>query len=397
MQRLTEVRRMVITELVASGFELRGGQLVPPDGEGKEVARAMHANQRRDALVKATLFIQEWEDRLLNHFANGSEIDPAKILPRIRAVETPEEAALFRFASLHWAVPVSQGYGRRTRFLVTDLSNGKLIGIAALGDPVFNLGVRDRLIGWDQSQRQDRLYNVFDAFVLGAVDPYRQLIAGKLVALCAVSDEIVAYLEAKYAGVRTQIKSVEKISRPVLVTTSSALGRSSIYNRLRMGNRKVFEPIGYTEGFGHFQFSNAVFQELIGLVSGDEGFRGNRFGEGPNWKIRTIRSGLERLGLSSDLLKHGIKREVFAAPLSYGWRAFLRGETDVIKPIVYPMEDIAAHYRTRWAIPRAARRPEYADWNRKAMRLSPELDGYLSNLTPNESQRSRSQSEAPQR
>lgn len=373
MQRLTEVRRMVITELVASGFEFRGGQLVPPEGDGKDVARSMHSTQRRHALLKAAPFIHEWEDQLLDRFADGSDVDPAGILPRIRAVETPEEAALFRFASLHWAVPVSQGYGRRTRFLVTDQANGKLIGIAALGDPVFNLGVRDRLIGWDQAQRQDRLYNIFDAFVLGAVDPYRQLIAGKLVALCAVSDEIVAFLEAKYKGVRTTIRDEEKISRPVLVTTSSALGRSSIYNRLRLGDRKVFEPIGYTEGFGHFQFSDAVFQSLVALVSEQERFRGNRYGDGPNWKIRTIRSGLERLGLSGDLLKHGIKREVFAAPLSYGWRAFLRGETDVIKPIAYPMEDIAAHYRTRWAIPRAERRPEFKQWKRASMRLSSEL------------------------
>ena len=41
--------------------------------------------------------------------------------------------AVFRYASLHWSVPVSQGYGRRTRFLVIDEQNEKLIGIFALG------------------------------------------------------------------------------------------------------------------------------------------------------------------------------------------------------------------------------------------------------------------------
>ena len=32
---------------------------------------------------------------------------------------------------------------------VWDESNGKLIGIAAIGDSVYNLSVRDKLIGWN--------------------------------------------------------------------------------------------------------------------------------------------------------------------------------------------------------------------------------------------------------
>jgi Druantia protein DruA len=38
---------------------------------------------------------------------------------------------------------VSRGYGRRMRFLIWDQSNEKLIGLIVLGDPVFNLRVRD--------------------------------------------------------------------------------------------------------------------------------------------------------------------------------------------------------------------------------------------------------------
>jgi Domain of unknown function (DUF4338) len=236
---------------------------------------------------------------------------------------------------------------------------GKLIGIFAFGDPVFNLRARDDYIGWNQEQRRGRLYNVFDAFVLGAVDPYRQLIGGKLVTLCAVSDEVVEWLEAKYSGTTTVPGKAAKIARPVLVTTSSALGRSSIYNRVTFADRRVYEPVGYTEGFGHFHFSGEVFEELIDLVSDREGFRGNKYGDGPNWKMRTIRAALERLGLSGDLLRHGIRREVFLAPLAVTWRAFLRGETDNIRPFPMPLEQVASYYRERWAIPRAVRRPEF--------------------------------------
>ena len=50
---------------------------------------------------------------------------------------------------------------------------GLLLGVFALGDPVYNLRARDDLIGWNVEQRSARLYNVLDAFVLGAVPPYK--------------------------------------------------------------------------------------------------------------------------------------------------------------------------------------------------------------------------------
>jgi hypothetical protein len=45
------------------------------------------------------------------------------------------ESDLFRLASLTWAVPVSNGFGRTLRYLVWDEHNDKLIGLIAIGDP----------------------------------------------------------------------------------------------------------------------------------------------------------------------------------------------------------------------------------------------------------------------
>jgi hypothetical protein len=197
--------------------------------------------------------------------------------------------------------------------------NDKLIGIFALGDPVFNLTARDSVIGWNSTQRQSRLYNVLDAFVMGAVEPYRQLLGGKLIALCALSDPVIQYLSHKYDGKVTVIQNEQKISRPVLITTTSALGRSSVYNRLTFQHQKAYSSVGHTLGFGHFQFSDDLFADLASLVNSDNGFRSNEYGQGPNWKMRTIRSALEELGLNGDLLKHGLRREVFLAPLAKNW------------------------------------------------------------------------------
>lgn len=373
------LRGQVIAELQDAGFVYQesDGLLALPDTgmDPKELARQLHAEHLRGVLEKNARFIDQWEDKILDEFAHGSEVEPGKIAPRIVPVQTPREAALFRFASLHWSVPVSVGYGRRTRFLVYDDHNDKLMGIFALGDPVFNLAVRDRLVGWSVADRRARLYNVFDAYVLGAMEPYRELIGGKMIAACAVANETAEALVAKYEGSTTVITKEKKDPRPVLITTTSSLGRSSTYNRITYGGRKLFAPIGYTEGFGHFHFSADLFDELLDFLRG-EGFdvRGHQYGDGPNWRIRTIRKGLEALGLDGDLLRHGIRRQVFIAPRAMGWRAFLRGETRYLRWFDLELNELSQHWRDRWAVPRAGRDARYASHDRNSMRLTPRLE-----------------------
>jgi hypothetical protein len=372
----SKLRGSVIAELERAGFVYKDGLLeLPEAADPKELVRGLHALHRENVLAKNASFLDKWEDRVLGEFASGSEVNPAAIQPLIEPVDTEYERAAFRFATLHWSVPVSQGYGRRSRFLIRDGANGKLIGIFALGDPVFNLGVRDRLIGWDQQDRQERLYNVFDAYVLGAVGPYRNLIGGKLAALCALSDEAGDFLVQKYHGVVTEIRGEEKSADPVLITTTSSLGRSAIYSRLKYRDRWAYRSIGFTGGFGHFHFSDDLFGRLLDFLR-EEGHqvRGHQFGEGPNWRIRTIRKALDELGLDGDLLRHGIKREVFVAPRAMGWRAFLRGESTHLNWIEFPLDDLADWWRTRWAVPRAGRDESFRSVNRDSMRLTPLLE-----------------------
>jgi hypothetical protein len=49
------------------------------------------------------------------------------------------------------------------------------MGLIGLADPVFALGVRDAWTGWERDTRRERLANVMDAFVLGAVPLYNGL------------------------------------------------------------------------------------------------------------------------------------------------------------------------------------------------------------------------------
>ncbi len=370
--REDHLRRWVIRELKQAGFRYRRGRVIPPDLT-KEGIRRLHLRQRTSLLTRSWPFIKEHEDLLIKSFAEGTEVEPDEINPEVVAVRSAEEAALFRYASLLWSVPVSQGYGRRTRFLVIDRNNDKLIGIFALGDPVFNLRARDGIIGWDHEQRSNRLYNVLDAYVCGAVSPYRELIGGKLVAMAAISDSTLDVITKKYKGNVTVIRKQLKSARPVLITTTSSLGRSSIYNRLRFEGRLLYRPVGWTEGYGHFQFSEELFDALTDFARSKGDLRGNGYGCGPNWRMRTLRTALTKLELDDQLVKHGIKRQVFLAPVAKNWQEYLRGDRKVGRWYHFYLDDMAAYYRERWAVPRATRMPAYLEVERDAMRLSNEL------------------------
>lgn len=189
-QETLDLRWRILDSMRQQGFVIHSGQLTAPDPADKERLRSLHATSVKHRVEQAREGLLRHEDRLLGYIANGSEVLPDRICPRLIEVEAgSEEELLFRYARLHWSIPVSAGYGRRALFLVADEANGKLMGLFGLCDPVYGLAPRDRWVGWNKEEKRERLRNVMDAFVLGAVPPYSSLLCGKLVALM-VTDEV---------------------------------------------------------------------------------------------------------------------------------------------------------------------------------------------------------------
>jgi len=333
--------------------------------------RELHGPSRRVLHSTDRGFLRDRSFALLRHFADGREVDPSAVLPELVEVGPgTEEAELFRLATLLWSVPVSGGFGRRLRFLVMDRQNGKLIGVFGLGDPVFNLGARDTWVGWSAADRRERLVHVMDAYVVGAVPPYAQLIGGKLVAALMTSREVMRAYENKYLGKTSVIARVEHSAKLVLLTTTSALGRSSLYNRLAVPDGPVFTRLGVTKGFGHFHLSGHLFDLMRRFLQQRRHpyASGNRFGMGPNWKLRVARAALEAVGFeSADVLKHGIEREVYGVPVAQNWQAILRGEEQVVNSHSLPAHDVAAFCRDRWLVPRSLRDLTYLGVTRSSI------------------------------
>lgn len=362
-----ELRKALEKHLESLGLQPTGQAAELPT-LSKETIRQMHAAQRRELAAREWPALEPHINRLIVHFANGDEIDPERVNPELVPVVASEESGLlFRLATQLWSVPVSRGFGRRIRFLVRDRFNGKLIGLFALGDPVFNLRARDNWIGWSVADRKARLVNVMDAFVVGAVPPYSQLLGGKLVCSLIGSAEVSDFFQKKYAGCRGIISGEYKDNKLALVTVTSALGRSSLYNRLRLPGLVELYRIGETRGWGHFHVPRSIFESMRHLLEleGHPYANGYKFGNGPNWRMRVVRAALGRLSMDGDLLRHGITREVYAMPIAKNWREYLLGKDSVCVVDRPPAEAIAAAARERWIVPRSKRRPEYKCWTRK--------------------------------
>jgi hypothetical protein len=369
---LAELHERIRVELLAHLALIGLDPLAPAPNQTytKDLVRSQHAAQRAEFRESEQEFLSRHGRKLLPHFAEGHEVTPDAVDPSISLVlSETEDADLFRLATLLWSVPVSRGYGRRLRFLVRDRANGKLIGIFALTDPVFNLRARDSWIGWGVDDRRQRLVNVMDAHVAGAVPPYSTLLGGKITAALMTSQEVCDAFTAKYSHRSGIISQQYKHAQLVLITVTSALGRSSLYNRLKLPGSVEFQHIGQTTGWGHFHIPQPLFLLMRELLrrEGHAYASGHRFGQGPNWRLRVAREAVRRVGLDPHLLRHGISREVYGAPLVPNWRECLCGTDEpgvLLRPSAATIGTLAVN---RWLIPRARTRPDYQQWTRETI------------------------------
>lgn len=369
-----ELRDLILQSLRRQGFLIQGDRILPPfkDHDEKEKLRALHAPAVRRRVERAREGLRRHEGRLLRRLAEGSEVVPDKIFPRLVEVQAgTQEELLFRYAALHWSIPVSSGYGRRLRFVVMDEQNDKLIGIIGLGDPVFGLAGRDRWVGWDAEARRQRLYNVMDAFVLGAVPPYSFLLCGKLISMLVASNEVREAFARKYTHRTTFIRARSQDGRLAMITTASALGRSSIYNRLKYRERLLYHGVGFTRGSGEFHFSNGLYKAITEYALKHCQPTAKREGWGTGFRNRReiVKKCLASVGLPQNYIYNGIRREVFVVPLARNTREFLRGEDAELDCHDQPARDLFAWFRARWLLPRAQWDQRYREFDPSSWRL----------------------------
>ena len=231
-----------------------------------------------------------------------------------------------------------------------------------------------------------------DGYVVGAVPPYNRLLGGKLTVASIASKEVSDVFDRKYKGAKSEYKTAKLINtdssslgKPSgglsLVTISSALGISSIYNRInlpgilrlyRTGDVNNSNVRGYSAGWGHFHISDDLYKKMTDFLKSINSNEINRskYGHGANYKMRILRDVFKVLDLDNNHLRHKIQRELFIMPLSLNFRNYLTNKEDNLLKNLSTLKIISEKSLERWVLPRAKRireqnLPDYTEWSQQ--------------------------------
>lgn len=324
--------------------------LVPPENYDKETIKRSMSFKRDEIIVKHRKWIDKNIEFARKNLANGIDVLNSEIDPIIEVCESEKQHRLFRLLRYYWSSPYSEYVGRRIKLIIRDraLANKPVIGIAALGSPIIHIPERDDFIGWDKNTRTKNLIYTLDAYVIGALPPYNYLLGGKLISYILASNEVREIYRKKYQG---QVTLTEKriANKLVGIFTTSLYGNSSQYNRIKFNDELLYKQIGQTKGFGTLHLSEETIHLMIKFLKSKGAVVGHKFGDGPSWVMRVIRSAGELLGFDSDfLLRHSFKRNIYFVPLASEFKKFLNGETKQPKFKNYSKNDLVKFWKARW-------------------------------------------------
>lgn len=345
---------MVVRDLLRLGwemnFETSRALIKPPNTYNKQVVKDSMQMKRQESLTKNASWIKERTELAHQNLVDGGSVWKSSIEPRIEVCKAQKQFDTFRLFRYYWSSPYSEYVGRRIKLLIRDyaLPSRPLIGIAALGSSIIHIPDRDEWIGWATKTRTKNLIYTMDAYVLGALPPYNYLLGGKLISYLIASNEVRDIYSRKYKGKVTNL-SKRKANQLACIFTTSLYGKSSQYNRLKYEDKPLYVPIGYTKGYGTLHLTDETFAAMRDLLRSHNVLVTNKFGDGPLWRMRVIRTAAEILDFDADfLLKHSFSRKVYVVPLARNYKEFLNGQHVRLQHSNYPLTELVNYWKQRW-------------------------------------------------
>jgi hypothetical protein len=360
--RKNVLREKIIKNLKEQGFSVDPG--LTPSSFSKSSLKQIQAHGRLEQISIHKKFLKKNLSVASKYCPDGTDIDPLKIDLELKEVKNSDslEERLFRWWNFAWwSIPYQRPYGRQMRFLLWDTYHDSLFGQLSLQSPILKQSVRDNYLRIPSDEADVWVNRSLNAQRVGALPPYNQLIGGKMVALALTSNEIREAYRKKYSDTESLLKKRKIDPNLLFITTTSAFGKSSMYDRLKYKNEIVAQPLGYTEGAGSFHISEALFLEILELLKSQGVKTERKYGNGPSRRLRLLAKSFRLLGLPNFEF-HGLKREYFLFPL-------VRNLCEVIqrleKPLWYerPFGELAEYWKNRWALPRAKRKDAWKNFN----------------------------------
>jgi hypothetical protein len=356
LRTLREARELIRQDdlLREVGAHLRGAEL-----EAGLHALASVAASTRDSMLKER---QERLDR-------GEEVESLRNLPLDAAGEIDWRAASERPLFLRKRAETLADVLYAERLLSAAPAEGQEFCERVGRDPGL---LRALTIALREIRKVGLASRLLDVNVCGAVQPYGDLLVGKLVALAVGSAEVIDAYRERYRAQASEIASqmagrkVVRAPEVCAFTTTSLYGvAASQYNRLRLSVRTTegrgeihWRDLGATEGYGTVHLGEETVKALRDVAVGLRGGRNvnNVFGEGNSPRLRQVREGLDVLGIQSDdILRHSQSRRMYGLEIYDGALEALR-LNEVRRAALPSFEAIAEAWRARWLSPRVANR-----------------------------------------
>ena len=305
------LKRKIVSVITTQGFKINPH--VRPALQTKQAYREIQQTSRLEQILIHKNFLKNFMPNVKKYSKNGVEIVPENISLELREIQDSEsfEGQLFRWWNfMWWSIPYQHAYGRQMKFFLWDRYHDLPFGLIVLQSPVLAMSVRDNALGIPPAKRDYWVNMSLNAQRVGALPPYNDLLGGKMVALALTSNEIRQAYERKYKNSVTLLRKRKIKANLLFITTTSAFGKSSMYDRLKYHDELIAESLGYTKGAGTFHIPETLYQELRTYLEKKGIVTKTTFGHGPSRKLKLIEKALGYLGISN-YTYHGIKREFF--------------------------------------------------------------------------------------
>ena len=331
--------------------------------ENKETYRLTQEYSRFVKAKKALNFLQTNRDLALNYIVDGKDIEIEKIQPQLIEVESGSRwEILFRWWCLTWwSIPYERSFGRQMRFVIFDKYHKSIIGLIGLHSPILAWGPRDQYLSIKTGPEREWWVNQsLNAQRVGALPPYNDLLAGKLIASFLVSREIRNSFSKKYRGQKTLMQKRILPSQLLFITTTGAFGKSPIYERLSYQKQKLSFFLGYTKGSGSFHIPDNIYSDMLDYLSYQKIDTARGYGTGPSRKMKLIRAVMDNLGYTEGT-NHGIKRGLYLFTALKNLHNVINcGENPEYTDL--SINDLSDFWKSRWILPRAKSRQSYRNF-----------------------------------
>jgi hypothetical protein len=347
------LRNKIINALESQGFYINP-HLRPKKNE-KYTLRKIHKQKRNEQLKLHKNFLLTNFKEIKEFSIDGKEIEPEKIdLELIEVKPNSFESKLFLWWNLvWWSLPYDKPIGRQMRFILWDNYHNAPFGLIGLQSPPLASSVRDKYLELNNGNSEYWINQSMYGQRIGALPPYNELLGGKMVALSLTSNELRKSYAKKYENKKTLLKKRKIPNRLLFITTTSAFGKSSVYERIKYKEEIVSYFIGFTLGSGTFHLPQQLYEESL-LFLQQKGIDIKRgYGTGPSRKLKLVSIAFKHLKIPTFTF-HNIKRGYYFFPHAKNLRNVIHKNK---RPLWYnrPFKELLNFWIDRWCIPRSER------------------------------------------